>query len=268
MRSPFPGMDPYLEQPGRWRGFHSLFIAELAGALNSILPDTFAAVIEERVYVIPPGRSVYPDAMVIRRLPQGGKQLGTAAVLERNSADTPEKVSIWADTIREHFVEIRAVNGPERVLAVIEVLSPTNKTAKSVGWNEYLRKQEETLQSSVHLVEIDLLRNGEHSVAVPKDLVEAYGPWDYLVCLHDSNVPNEFSFWRCSVRNALPRIAVPLQSGYPDAIVDLQDTLIATYDRGAFDRRIDYRDEPVPPLSSIDAEWADALLLEAGLRGN
>ena len=35
-----------------------------------------------------------------------------------------------------------------------------------------------------------------------------------------------------------------------------------------YDLRIDYRKDPLPPLRGDDAEWAHALLQQAGLRGS
>ena len=44
MPSPFPGMDPYLEAPARWRGVHVSLIATLRGTLNRQLPPDYALV--------------------------------------------------------------------------------------------------------------------------------------------------------------------------------------------------------------------------------
>ena len=64
-------------------------------------------------------------------------------------------------------VEIRTRLGDEgeRLVTVIEVLSLANKTPGEKGRELYLEKQREVLGSPVHLVEIDLLRGGEHTDA-------------------------------------------------------------------------------------------------------
>src|SRR6516162_10263588 len=70
MKSPFPGMDPYLEQ--RWRDVHHNIITFAQGALNEALPDGLIARVEERVFLEPewgPGRSPYPDLRVVERKP-------------------------------------------------------------------------------------------------------------------------------------------------------------------------------------------------------
>src|SRR5262245_11738954 len=78
MPSPFPGMDPYLEDPHRWPGVHNLLIGEIMAALNRRLRPRYYADIEERVYISDendPGRkTIIPD---IRVLPTGSKKKPT-----------------------------------------------------------------------------------------------------------------------------------------------------------------------------------------------
>jgi Protein of unknown function (DUF4058) len=45
MPSPFPGMDPYLEHPEVWPGFHLLLIAALAESLTPQLRPKYAVVV-------------------------------------------------------------------------------------------------------------------------------------------------------------------------------------------------------------------------------
>ena len=48
MPSPFPGMDPYLEDPAFWHDFHDSFVTFWSGALNEVLPDPYEARINNR----------------------------------------------------------------------------------------------------------------------------------------------------------------------------------------------------------------------------
>ena len=68
MASPFPGMDPYLEQ--FWRDVYARLIIYAADQLQGNLPSDLRARVEERV-VVEPGegewRSVYPDVRVVER---------------------------------------------------------------------------------------------------------------------------------------------------------------------------------------------------------
>ena len=40
MKSPFPGMDPYLEAPGFWGDFHHTFISSWREAIADALPES------------------------------------------------------------------------------------------------------------------------------------------------------------------------------------------------------------------------------------
>ena len=51
MRSPFPGMDPYIESFGLWEDFHSKLIGEMERSLSSLVPDRYVVRTGERVYV-------------------------------------------------------------------------------------------------------------------------------------------------------------------------------------------------------------------------
>ena len=47
----FPGMDPYLEHPGLWKGFHTKLITVIQELLMPLLPDRYWVDVEETVYV-------------------------------------------------------------------------------------------------------------------------------------------------------------------------------------------------------------------------
>ena len=168
--------------------------------------------------------------------------------------------------MREVFVQILPVDDQSRIVTAIEVLSASNKTAGSDGRELYLTKQQEVLRSDTHLIEIDLLRQGAHTVAAPIPALQARGRWDYLVCLHRAGAGRQFEVWPITLRQALPTIRVPLANGDPDVEVNLQAVFNRCYDEGGYARRLDYREEPPVPLSPDDAAWADALLRQAGLR--
>lgn len=152
-------------------------------------------------------------------------------------------------------------------MTVMEVLSPSNKTAGSQGWEPYPIKQREVLENETHLIEIDLLRSGKPTVGVPHEALLQKGlRWDYLVCLHRARKGRHYEVWPFTVRQRLPRISVPLAEGDPDVILDLQAVFDRCYDEGAYARRLDYRREPAIPLEGDNAEWATGLLRERRLR--
>jgi hypothetical protein len=68
-----PAWTPYLEHPDPWPGFHTWYITNLATQLNTQLPRTYVANINERLYVLHGESHVYPDVSVLHRAGQGGR---------------------------------------------------------------------------------------------------------------------------------------------------------------------------------------------------
>src|SRR5262249_42744226 len=151
MPGPFPGMDPYLEDPSRWPGFHHPFITFIASALNASLPERYVAECGERLYVVPSQRDVYPDSAVLQRPgPRDTVPSQAGGVPVALTSDTPWVLPAVDEEHREGYVEIRKAGEESPVITAIEVLSPTNKSASHDGRRLYLRKQEELLRSRTH----------------------------------------------------------------------------------------------------------------------
>src|SRR4051812_30795375 len=51
MKSPFPGMDPYIEASGRWRSFHSRLINRIVDMLEAQLPAKYTVLPDAREYI-------------------------------------------------------------------------------------------------------------------------------------------------------------------------------------------------------------------------
>src|SRR5947209_5330096 len=91
-------------------------------------------------------------------------------------------VKVSGEERSESFLETHTVQGDSTLVTAVELLSPSNKTPGAHGCEQYLKKQAELLNSRVNLVEIDLLRGGQHTTAVPrKDALQEAGPFDYHV---------------------------------------------------------------------------------------
>jgi hypothetical protein len=137
-----------------------------------------------------------------------------------------------------------------------------NKTPGEHGRDLYRRKQRELLASQVHLVEIDFLRGGEHTTAVPLDLAEgACGAFDYHVSVHPFDDFETFFVYPIRLADRLPAIAIPLLPGDPSVTLDLQSVLDRCYDAGPYAREIRYGEDPViPPLQPDQAAWVERTL--------
>ena len=264
MPNPFPGMDPFLEEPALWPSVHNRLVPYLADVLNRKMPSGYIATIEERVFLVEPPSARYPDVFVATNPRKRSRVVpGTAAVAVLE-ADPALEIEFPPTEYRESFVEIHLGRKPGSLVAVLEVLSPSNKNPGN-GRDLYLEKQSELLGSKTHLIEIDLLRAGQHTVAIPGDGVEE-PEWDYLVCLHKGGWRNKFHVWPVPLAKRLPRFAVPLAGQDADVVVDLQELLNQCYDAGRFEDRLDYRAECPPPLSRKNAKWADDHLRKKKLR--
>ena len=163
--------------------------------------------------------------------------------------------------INEPFIEILDSKSGMRVVTVIELVSPSNKYA-GPGRDSYVAKQWEVRSSTASLVEIDLLRRGPHVVAVPEfRSVKGRYEHDYIVCVNRARPRrSQFEVYRRTVRQPLPRIAIPLAGDDADAVLDLRAALEQAYDRGSYGLQIDYSRPCDPPLSAEDQDWANQLV--------
>jgi hypothetical protein len=156
MASPFPGMDPYLEQ--FWRDIHARLVIYAADQLQTQLPGDLRARVEERVFVEPAfgvAHSVYPDIRVVER---GQGCMSPPAAEHPPAVAEPLVIYVSDEPMTERFIEIIDVGSGRRVVSVIEVLSVSNKSPGE-GQELYRRKQGEIRAGQVNLVEIDLLRH-------------------------------------------------------------------------------------------------------------
>lgn len=254
----FPGMDPYLESPLLWSGVHSRIIIYIADALQPLLRPRYIASVEERVYLAGPDRDVIPDVRVHHRRPDALR--GAVAVAER---DAPVLVHSPSRDVHETYIAILDRQSGERVVTVIEVLSPTNKYA-GPGRTSYLAKQEEILRGPVHLVEIDLLRTGTHVLAVPEYAARREAEYDYLVCVNRAKESRDiYEIYPRRLRERLPRLGVPLAESDPDVVLDLQAAVAKVYEAGSYADRLHYDQPCVPSLSADDQTWADQQIAAA-----
>lgn len=252
MRSPFPGMDPYIEERGLWADFHDDLIAEIKRALAALLPDRYFVQTGERSYVVLAGtegkeeRAFYPDVAVEAVEPE--QVMETAPVAVADSAVTMR--AFIDEHFRENFIEIREADAETRLVTCIEVLSPANKRKGTEGWEQYLRKRNGLLLGSANLVEIDLLRGGRR--------MPMADPWPnspyYLLVARQSRAPH-CRVYPAHYRHPLPPLPVPLAAPDPDVTLTLQPMIEAVYDRSRYARRIDYTQPLSPALSSEDVVW-------------
>lgn len=257
MPSPFPGMNPYLEQSLVWHDFHERAIPLMADMLAAQLDPAFVVKIDEQIYLqeLPADsrRLIGRGDVTIPRNPAAESASGSTATL----AAPFEGRLPGVDEERQSFLEIRD-RASWKVVTVIELLSPTNKNP-GPDREQYLAKRLRLLNSWVHFVEIDLLRGG------PRMPVENLPACDYCVLVSRWEQRPRTGLWPIRLREVLPTIPIPLTAPAADVQLDLQQALHRLYDAARYVNWI-YTAEPEPPLSCQDADWA-RLLLPPGVRG-
>ncbi len=266
MPSPFPGMDPYLENPDWFPDLHHGLIYLMKGALQHHLPPSYYAQSDQRVWLEHSRRHIEPDVEIVHSARKTRKRAtGGLAVAEPREGG-PVIVSVETveyGPFKQSFLEIRRRRGRDlQIVTSIEVLSPSNKKDGNPSREKYLEKQKKTLGSETHLVEIDLLRGGTHTLAVPREIAKARaGPFDYLISIHRFDRPDEFLVYPVPLSQHLPEISIPLLPGDPDVPLDLQGIFQRAYDDGPYGREIEYGKDPiVPRLRPEQATWAADLL--------
>ncbi len=266
MPSPFPGMDPYLEHPNIFPNLHDRLIVYLEDAIQPQLPEPYYAKGAQRIWFEYLEETRIPDVSVLKPARTNSpkpKAEGGVAIAEIPVRITTPYVP-W-DEFRETFVEIYSKeNGEPRLVTAMEVLSPINKSPGQQARGAYGKKQLEVLGSKVHLIEIDLLRAGAHTTAVPhKELVKRCGDVDYHICVHHFDQPDDFFIYPIQLPDKLPKLSIPLLPGDPSVQVDLQSVFSLCYDRGPYHREVNYKNDPPPPaLSSERLAWVKGVLAE------
>lgn len=264
MPSPFPGMDPFLEHPDRFPGFHDRLVINLDAVTQPQLPEPYMSDIGRRAWIEISERYVQPDVEVMRPRDVGpSPNAGSTTTLLERTASEPIVVHVPHDERREPFLEIFIGRGRDRrLVTVVEVLSRSNKTAGEEGRNLYLRKQREVLAAKVNLVEIDLLRSGQHTTAVPEHRLRRQAPqFDYHVCIHRFDNLEDYFVHAIRMQEPLPTIRLPLLPEDGSVPIDLQAVFNRCYDAGPYKRDINYlHDEPEPPLTEDQTEWMNRIL--------
>ena len=259
MKSPFPGMDPYLER--HWRDVHGSLVFLAKKALQAQLGEGLIARSEERLIVEEAGeyaRSIYPDVRVVEhglRGPLAMPGYSGIAVAE------PLVLQVESEPLIERFVEILDTSAGGRVVTVIEFISPTNKRPGE-GQRQYQKKQQECVTAGVNLAEIDLTRQGDRKLLVSRGQVPPAARATYQACIYRawikgrSGLMGQYELYGLPLQSRLPAIRIPLREQDADVALDLQSLVDGAYEAGGYGRTLNYHRPPEPALSVEDTgDW-------------
>ncbi|MDA1016861.1 MAG: DUF4058 family protein [Planctomycetota bacterium] len=268
MPSPFPGMDPFIEDQ-EWEDFHTTLNTVIRECLSPKVEPNYLVRIERRVYVETAGD---PDLqfrqadVAVLTAPSKAVAVLTApskaAHIDTPAAET-STATAWAPVTcelpmseerRETFLVIRERRTMD-VVTVIEPLSPANKRTSGNGRAEYLAKRKEILQSRSHLVELDFLRGGERLPIFGSSL-----EGEYSVIISRVGQRPQAAVFAWSRRQPLPEIPIPLNRDDPDATLDLQSVFTTVYDRARYELSLDYQRSLRQPIGKADRAWVDSMV--------
>jgi hypothetical protein len=151
-------------EAGIFHHFHHGWIEEIARALNGgLLPEEYYAMAEQHA------AGFGPDVLTL----QGAGEEGGGIAARSSSPPkeggglllAPPKAHIAGETEMEFYrrkqttVTVRHVSG-DRIIAMIEVVSPGNKSTRS-AFRSFVEKAAELLNRRVHLMLLDLLPPGK-----------------------------------------------------------------------------------------------------------
>jgi hypothetical protein len=227
MASPFPGMDPYLEQAKIWPTFHFNLMNVLFQVITPTLLERYRARVVERTF----------------------------------SVEHVLFTSVTREEHREPFLEIRQ-RSDGKLVTLIEAVSPTNKTTAQ-GRASYLDKRQEAQRHRANIAEIDLVLDG---VRMHDFTRENLPNWDYNVVVTRSPRPEQFELYTATLDKRLPRFRLPLAADDRDIVIDLQSAIVRVYDQADAAKDIDYQSDPPTKLDAEQKKWLDRVLRERGLR--
>jgi len=253
MPSPFPGMNPYLEQSDAWQDFHQSFLIHARDSLSAQVGPNYLVKVEVRL--------ILHERSAEERRFVGIADVGVAAKDDRRTKsvvgalEAPVSLQLPAVEVEKHLsLEIRDRKN-RRVITVLELLSPSNKTP-GADRDDYLAKRRQVLAGQTHLVEIDWRRGGQRPS--PPELP----PCDYYALVSRYEDRPCVGFWPIRLRDPLPNLPIPLAETDPLVHLDLKAVLDQTYDLADYGKYI-YQETPEPPLSAEDEAWARGIIVGA-----
>jgi hypothetical protein len=227
MPSPFPGLDPYLEDDKHWPDFNHQLIACLYQILLPGLVDRYKARMDHRRYVT-------EHALFI------------SVVREQHAED---------------FIEIRH-RTENRLVTVVEMATPANKTTPE-GRKSLLDKRAQSKAVGANFVEIDLVLQGQPLLAFTR---AGHVDWDYAVTVTRATHPERFEVYSGNLQKPLPRFKLPMAGDDRDTLVDLQTAFTRCFDQCGFPAKINYQRNPPATLRDDYRQWVHDLLKQKKLR--
>lgn len=260
-KSPFPGMDPFLES--RWPEVHARLIVYAANHINRHLPNELQANIEESlaVYEHDDAHWIRPDVHVTDDGSAANAAAETSAAVLSQPAVAPA-IIVKESPHKSRHIEI--VDRSGRAVTAIEFVSPWNKVGTK-NREQYAKKQLDYINAKVNLVEIDLVRQGKYVLAAPYEELTEDWLSAYMVCVYRYLNPHQFEIYPAPLDRPLPNIPIPLRSQDRDVVLELQILVDQCYQDGRY-YRIDYSGETKGKFSPQSTDWITERLQSSAIQ--
>jgi len=258
MLSPFPGMDPYLEDRSLWPDVHSSLITYIREILQPQIRPKYVARIGERIEVASLQKGYIPDVLIVQPPRPPATTIGHTGVLV---ADEPLTFAFLEQERHVPYIEI-IYRETGDVVTFIEVLSPANKSGE--GRDQYLQKQDDLLTTQINLVEIDLLGYGRNTTRARTVEITKPPDWRYVVSVSRERYRSRLEVYAFALKDRLPRCRIPLRPADPDVVLDLPAVFARCYEVGGYDLMVDYTQAPRTTLSEAETVWLHTRLQEQG----
>jgi hypothetical protein len=164
------------------------------------------------------------------------------------------------EPVKQRFVRIISQDG--QLITVIEFISPSNKISN--GMDAYLEKRSELLAAGAHLVEIDLVRQGNWRALMKPHICPAGAVSSYRVTVRTAGSPRRAYVYPIRLQDSLPEIQIPLRLTDPRLMLNLQPMIETIFVDGRYGRTLDYTQPLDPPLSAEDQAFAAARISARG----
>jgi hypothetical protein len=259
-------MDPYLEP--YWDDVHIRLCTEISTDLQPNLPKGLRARAAQSIRLeepdLPPGRGhrFEGDTVLVATGPAARAAAAGAAVATVEPVVFEEVPAME----RERWVQIIDTANGNRVVTVIEVLSPGNKASGDLN-KRYRAKLIQYLRAGVNVVEIDLLRSSRARLRITHADLPSSRRAAYYTCVNRAvDDPWRWEVYPMPLRDPLPTVPVPCRKGDNDVPLSLQPIIDRIYVEGGHDD-IDYTVPLRPRLSAADAAWAESLIANRSAGG-
>lgn len=246
--NPFPGMNPYLEHPNLWPAVSEQLAQLIAQQAIRLMPHAYHAIVDTQ-------HNFHDTAPDIRRLHYSAQSRPSPAETLPIKVRVPQALPCQSHQVQIHHANLTAP------VAFINILSHADKS-EGQGRSIYRQRRQRIIESSAHLAEVDLLREGT-KVPVKADPPPPDTAYEFLVS--DQSRRPEATLTPFGLDAPIPNLQIPLLPKDGAVAIDMGRAMQEIH-HTALTQNLPYHQDPTGPLNQDDAQAVRRILTQAGLR--